>query len=355
MDLARLELTGPAVPVVEAVAIDTNTAYTSIDVSRSGTLVFAKGRDVDVHKQTLVWLESGGRTQPLRPVLARYGRIRFSPDGRRLAVEMFDDPGFHSDIWIYEPERDIAARLTHEAGSNTWPTWAPDGKHIVFSSTRNGGPFNLYWMRADGAGEPVRLTESRNPQYMPSFSPDGKRLVFVENDLQTLHDIWTVPLDDVSSDHPKVGKPEPFLRTPSNESFPSISPDGHWMAYTSNASGQFEVYVGRFPGPGGKWQISAGGGSPVWSRNGQELFYPTAEGIAVVSYSVKGEEFAATKPRLWAATQITGFFDAAPDGKRLAVPLDQEPKQNVPPRPAQVTFLLNFFDELRRRAPAGGK
>jgi hypothetical protein len=122
-------------------------------------------------------------------------------------------------------------------------------------------------------------------------------------------------------------------------------------AYESNESGRDEVYVRRFPGPGGKWQISAGGGLPVWSRKGQELFYPTTEGIMAVSYTVTGEEFVAGKPRLWAAKKGIGFFDAAPDGRRLTVLLNDESNQKDTKVPTQVTFMLNFFDELRHRAP----
>jgi serine/threonine protein kinase len=355
MDGTRLELTGPAMPVVEALADDRSTAYASVDISRSGTLVFVKGKIAGLPLQTLVWLESGGRTQPLGPGPARYESFHFSPDGRRLAMSIYDDLGRNSDIWIYEPERNITARLTHQAGANTWPTWTPDGKHIVFSSDRHGGSANLYWMRSDGAGEPVRLTESRNPQFMPSFSPDGRWLAFQQSDAQTQADIWTVPLEDVSSDHPKVGKPEPFLRTPFQEFPAGISPDGHWIVYESNESGQSEVYVRPFPGPGGKWQISAGGGFPFWSSKGQELFYPTTEGIMAVSYSVKGDKFVAGKPRQWAAKKNLGNLDLAPDGKRFAAALNEESNQKDPPRPIQVTFLLNFFDELRRRVPVGGK
>ena len=209
-------------------------------------------------------------------------------------------------------------------------------------------------MRADGLGEAVRLTESPNVQFPFSFSPDGKRLAFTEVNPQTSYDLGILPLDEVESDHPKAGKTETFLLTPFAESGPMISPDVRWVAYHTNESESGEVYVRRFPGPGGKRQISTGGGDwPVWSKKGSELFYKSREGMMVASYTTNGEAFVASKPRLWAETKNGGrLFDLAPDGKRFAIVREEASDRKGPPH---VVFLLNFFDELRRRAPVGGK
>lgn len=229
--------------------------------------------------------------------------------------------------------------------------WSPDGKHIVVNSTRLGAQLNLFWMRADGAGEAVRLTESKNAQVPTSFSPDGKRLAFMEVSPQTKYDLWTLSLEEVENDHPKPDKLDPFLVTPFNEHRPMISPNGRWPAYPSDESGRYEVYVRPFPGPGGRWQISIGGGDrPVWSKKRPELFYRSGEGMMMASYTTTGEAFAPNKPRLWARKKDLGqFFDLAPDGKRFAVVQSEDSGQTGP---THVTFLLNFFDELRRRAPA---
>ncbi len=160
-------------------------------------------------------------------------------------------------------------------------------------------------------------------------------------------------------DHPKPGKPQPFLRTPAQELRPAFSPDGRWIAYTSDESGRYEIYVRSFPGPGGKWQISTTGGNPpIWSRNGRELFFETLDNrIMVADYTAKGDSFVASRPRVWSETQIraTGAvvnLDLAPDGKRFAVFPMPDPKVEEKGS-VHVTFLLNFFDELRRHAPAG--
>jgi serine/threonine-protein kinase len=152
----------------------------------------------------------------------------------------------------------------------------------------------------------------------------------------------------------KPGKPSVFLNTPFNEGLAAFSPDGRFLAYNSNESGTYEVYVRPFPGPGGKWQVSTGGGeSPVWSRNGKELFYWAAERIWVASYAAQGDSFRAEKPRAWSPGRIpwragSARFDAHPDGKRFAVVAAAEETEV---RRDKVVFITNFFDELRRIAP----
>jgi len=350
MDVKRMKLAGQATPAIEEVVGDPgNTGLAQVDFSRSGTLVYMRGKPP---RQTLAWLDSSGQTQPLRSTAEEYyGSARFSPDGKRLALSVGE--GGNRNIWVYEWERDTMTRLTFTPGFEAYPVWSPDGKHIVFGSSRQGA-VNLYWMRADGAGEAVRLTESKNDQQPFSFSPDGKRLAFQEASPQTNFDLWTLPLAETESDHPRPGKPEPFLVTPFDERRPMISPDGHWLAYVSDESRRYEVYVRPFPGPGGKWQISNGGGSmPKWSKKAPELFYRSSEGMMVASYTTNGEAFVAGKARLWAGRKdLSIFFDLAPDGKRFAVVQPALSEQQGPPH---VTVLLNFFDELRRRVPVHQK
>jgi hypothetical protein len=232
--------------------------------------------------------------------------------------------------------------------------WAPDGKHLIFQSASNG--FTFSWIRSDGAGEPQRLLKQASVVSPWDFSATGQ-LAYLERNPETGLDIWTLPLDLSDPDHPKPGEPEPFLRTPRDESVPRFSPDGRWIVYRSNESGNVEIYVRPFPAAGGgKWQISVGGGLyALWSSNGRELFYETPDyRIMVVDYKVEGASFVPGKPRVWSDKQLfypgTMNMDQAPDGKRFAVVV---PVENAGPEKGSVhvVFLQNFFDELKRRIP----
>jgi Tol biopolymer transport system component len=198
-----------------------------------------------------------------------------------------------------------------------------------------------------------RLTESKTRQAPTSISPDGKWLAYYTAGGQ--NDIFIAPLEGDAA-HPRLGKSELFVGTPYSEGAPMFSPDGRWIAYGSNESGRHEVYVRPFPGPGGRWQIStAGGVYPLWSRTGRELFFESPDRrIMSAAYTATGDSFAAAKARIWSETAVFdrvgfGSYDLAPDGKRFAVFLpnldsaDQKPVTHA-------TFLLNFFDEVKRRA-----
>jgi serine/threonine-protein kinase len=207
------------------------------------------------------------------------------------------------------------------------------------------------------------LTQSKNSQLPWSFTPDGKRLAFFEVDSKTSRDLWTVPLESDSTGL-RAGKPEVLLQTPADEQFPSFSPDGRWMAYSSNESGTFQVYVRAYPDKGGKWQISnSGGGYPMWSRNGHELFFEALDNhIMVAAYAVKGDSFVADKPRAWSEKQLGGGgmlnsaknVDLAPDGKRIVALMPVE-TGDVQKAQSHVIFLENFFDEVRRRTATQAK
>jgi serine/threonine-protein kinase len=298
------------------------------------------------------WLDATGKVTTLLSKPGNYGTPRFSPDGKQLAFTLFGTKG--ADVWIYDLERDTPTQLTFTGPGQFEMAWAPDGKHIAFGSA-SGNTTGLWWVRSDGSGEPQRLLEGRTLMRPQSFSPDGKHLAFDET-ISGQVDIFTLPLDISDPDHPKPGKPEPFLNTPFVEVDSAFSPDGRWIAYESAESGRGEIFVRPFPGPGGKWKISTEGGKfPTWSRSGRELFYLGEDDrIMVAGYATQGDSFVPGKPRLWCETPIvrTGFFrpfDLAPDGKRFAVfprPEAEDGKGSL-----HVTFLLNFIDELRRRIP----
>jgi len=302
-------------------------------------------------------MDAAGKFTPLRETPEYYGDLAFSPDGKRLAMDITSESG--TNIWVYEWERDTLTRLTFAGNVSRYPVWTPDGQRIVYSSSGKWSVLNLWWIRADGGGDAQRLTESNETQEPRSWSPDGKILAFFQNNPGTSWDIMTLPIEGSEKTGWKPGQPKPFVNTPSTELLPAFSPDGRWIAYTSNESGSREVYVRPFPGPGGKWQISTGGGTlPEWHRNGKELFFHTPDTkIMVVSYTSSGDSFHADKPRLWSPGQFTdrgGSFSMSlyPDGKRFAVL--KAPANEAAPSPInKVNFIFNFFDELRRKVSAG--
>jgi serine/threonine protein kinase len=348
-DLQRVALTGTPVPVLEDVR-SSATVGGYFGFSQTGSFAYFTGTQSG---GSIFWLDGLGKLLPLHPAPGSYVTPTFSPDGKRLAFSMLGRQG--SDIWVQDLDRDSASRLTFLSGLNSSAVWSPDGRFIVFRSSNPASP-GLYWTRADGSGEPQRLTDGKLSETPFSFTPDGKRLAIMRQGEGTGSDIWTVPIEG-DRDHPRLGMPEPFLRTQFEESDPQFSPDGRWLAYYSYESGNSEVYVRPFPGPGGKWQISTGGGfHPMWSSNGRELFFQRAvRAIMVAGYSVQGDSFVPGKPRVWSESGVpagSSLSALAPDGKRFAVVLPSEIGNEQKPI-TQVTFLLNFFDELRRRVPVG--
>jgi serine/threonine-protein kinase len=289
--------------------------------------------------------------QPLLAKAGSYLQLKLSPDGQRLALNTPED------VWVYEWQRNTMTRLTFGGGINDVPVWSPDGRYIAFE-VRGSALGTIFWVRSDGAGKPQALLHSKNRQYPWSFTPDGKRLAFTEQSPETQRDIWTVPLETDGAGL-RAGKPEVFLQTPFDERNPSFSPDGRWLAYASDESGNFQIYVRAFPDKGGKWQISNDGGLyPTWSRNGRDLFFETPDNhIMVATYETKADSFVADKPRAWSDTRLAnvglnGNYDLAPDGKRIAALMPGDTAQGQQAR-NHVIFLMNFFDELRRRVPAG--
>jgi serine/threonine-protein kinase len=341
----RLEVHGAPTPVLKRVAYSTAWGYPQIDVSRTGALVYRSSSGGE-GMVTVHWLDDAGNMSTLLPVPGNYSFPTLSPDGHRLALMSA------GDIWVYELGRGRMTRLTSDGGYG-FPVWTTDGQYLVFR-----GASGMLWTRADGTGQPEALTQSSNPQNPQSFTPDGKQLAFVEISTATGADIWTLPVESGPSGL-RAGKPEVFLQTPSHERGPMFSPDGRWLAYFSNESGDYRVYVDSFPHRGRKRQVSPDGNSgPMWSRNGKDLFFVKFRApseLLAVSYKSRGDSFVTSKPRIWARGiglfTATRSYEPAPDSRRIIVLLPTETPKESPDR---LIFLLNFFDELRRHVPLSG-
>jgi eukaryotic-like serine/threonine-protein kinase len=244
-------------------------------------------------------------------------------------------------------------RLTFEGSANVVPVWTPDGKRIAFASNKEG-TLKIFWQLADGNGGRERLTTSQDPQLPGSWSADGQLLTFTETSPATGNDIWVLRM----SDH----KAQPFLQTPFNEGAPRFSPNGRWLAYVSDESGRFEIYVQPYPGPGGKWLISTEGGTePVWNRNGRELFYRSGDKKMMAVDIITQPSFSAGKPRMLFEGQYLAnplpngtqpFYDVSPDGQRF---LMLKPIEQAGATPTQINVVLNWTEELKRLVPTGRK
>jgi serine/threonine-protein kinase len=355
--LDRLEVTGPAVPAVEGVTSSPGSgAGAQFDVSSNGTLVYLSGPSAG-NNSPIHWTDRDGKTSVLRATSAFWSNPHFSPDGRRLAMDIFD--GHQTDVWVYEWAGDTLSQLTFDGANDEKPVWTPDGRRIVYRSMRNGSASNLYWQRADGTGDVQRLTEKTANDLPSSWHPSGKFLAFEENNPRTGIDLMILPMEGDEASGWKPGKATVFLNSPFSEQEPMFSPDGRWLAYMSNETGTNEVYVRPFPGPGGKWRISAGGATgatyPTWSQVRHELFYfTTDQKIMVAAYGVEGNSFRAEKPRLLSDRRYLPrprqrAFDVHPDGNRFALAVFPDSLTEV--RQDKVVLVSNFFDELRRIAP----
>jgi len=350
-DRQQLAATGAAVPVVEGVLQSTFSEAAQYSVSATGSLVYVPG-SVQSEQSKLVWVSRNGVEQRLAAPAHLYVFPRLSSDGRRVAVEV----GEESQVWLYDLSRETLTRFTFEGNTNANPTWTPDGKRIAFNSNREGTG-NIFWQLADGSGGLERLATSESTRVPMSWSPDGQLLAFIEANPTTGFDIWVLRMGDASAGSGQVRKAQPFLRTPFNESAPRFSPDGRWLAYVSDESGRYEVYVQPFPGPGGKWQISTEGGTePVWNPNGRELLYRSGEKMMAVDIATR-PSLTVAKPRIlfegpYLATPLTSpNYDVSPDGQRFLMLKPDE--QTSSSAATQIVVVQNWFEELKRRVPTG--
>ena len=350
-DAERLELTRAPVPVVPNAG---SSAW-----SADGTLVYTAETDdgVSESRRGLVWIDRDGREDPVPIPPRAYSTPRISPTGDRIALDIIGDGG-NADIVVYDLAREVSNRLTFD-GWNINPLWSPDGRRVVFTSVEDDG-FGLFRKAADGTGQAERLTASQPAVQMVSDWAGGPDTLVVTHAAgMTNADIHLLPLDG-----DRVS--QPLIATAVVETLPGVSPDGRWIAYQSNASGRWAIYVRPFPNvDDGKWQMSPGTGfSPVWSPDGRELFYVAAgpNGRAMMAIQYAGDPtFTPSRPeRLFALPSGVEIgspyrqWDVAPDGERFVMlrETEENPTGNDPRRgPAELVYVGNWFTELAGQVP----
>ena len=350
-DLARLEVIGQPSPLVENVmqAFSTNSGLNTgagqLGISDTGSLIYAAGGIVPDRKHSLVWVDHRGIEQPVTALQFHFFAPRLSPDGQRIT---YVTAGREWQVWVYELGRGTNSRLSGE-GRAAWPIWTPDGERLLFSWHKSLAE-NLFWQPYDGSAPMDRLTTSEYPQLAGSWSADGITVALVEEHRDTISDIVVL---DVRS-----GRVTPFLNSQFSERYPEFSPDGRWIAYTSNESNRNEVYVRPFPGPGMKHPVSSEGGiQPLWARNGKQLFYRWQDQVWVVDVRTDGG-FATSKPRL--LFENPGYLPSGPirgydlslDGQRFLMAKDERRKTTPV---TEMILVQNWFEELKRLVPTGKK
>jgi len=335
-DEKRLEIIGSAFTLAEAVQ--------SFSASQSGG-VLAYWTGAGTNEPQVVWFDRKGNRIGSLGEPVRQSDIRISPDGTKVAAEIYDAEmsGIDSDIWLYDVLRGVKTRLTSGPGTARTPCWSPDGKHIVFSSDRKGN-FGLYEKAIDGAGDEELVLEAETAKYCESWSPDGKFLLYrtVPGDNSARRELWTLPL---FGDR----KPVPYLQTKFDEHWGEFSPDGKWIVYASNESGKDEVYVRPFPASGGKVLVSTSGGTqPKWRRDGQEIFYLDPGGeLMAAKVKQNGSALAIDAAHPLFQAHMEGSlhnYDASADGQRFLIVTSTPQKL-----PSPITVVVNWDAGLKKQ------
>jgi eukaryotic-like serine/threonine-protein kinase len=340
-DLGRLEVTGDPVALLEGI-LRTGASAAQYELSENGTLVYRPGTGTSGGR-TLAWVGRDGREEALALEPGTYSNARVSPDGRHIALYA------SGDIWIHDVARRTTTRLTFDPSEDWWPLWTPDGERIVFASSRSGN-FDLYWRRADGTGPEERLTTGSQHEFPESWGNGGRDLVFMECPTPQ-----TGPCDVSVLSMSGERQAKVLLPTKFNEQTAAVSPDGRWLAYDSNESGQPEIYVRPFPDvEGGRWQVSTGGGmEPLWGPKGDELFYRTTTSLMVVPVRTGSTPTfgnAATLFNIGRYLNVGGgrHYDIAPKSDRFMLTAPVTPEGGAA---GQIVVVQNWFEELNRLVP----
>ena len=337
-DADRLEMTGEPVPVFEGVRIEGGSAV-QFTFAKNGSAAYIAGGTSEIDR-TLVWVDREGWEKSLPASPQPYEDATVSPDGTRVAVTVRGAD--NTDVWIWDLTSDTLTRLTFDAAVDQYPLWTPDSERVVFRSDREDG--GLFWKAADGTGATERLLADTNVFAPSTWSADG-RLIFEDQGGRGPRNISMLTVDG----EPRV---EVLLDTEFYEGTAAISPDGRWIAYSSDETGQVEVHVRPFPAvDSGHWQVSTSGGfQPVWSPHERELIYRGSGGLIVAPFETE-PTFASGTPEFLLDTggytnrRSPRFYDVSPDGQRFLL------TRGDTSTPAQIVVIQDWFEELTARVP----
>ena len=319
-DEKRGETTADAVPIAENLRFDAGITRGVFSASRTGLLLFQSG-GVRAGSQ-LLWFDRAGKQTGKIGGQAMQFSIRIAPDGKHVAAQIFEPSASNVDLWVLDLQRNVRTRLTFDPAADMLPVWSPDSKRIYFASERDGNRRQIFVKNADGSGGEQRVLTSPDVDTPDDVSRDGKYLGVTRRSLSggTGFDIWMLPL---------TGEPKPFvfLQTRFNEGTSRFSPDGRWLAYTSDESGRPEIYVSPFPAGGAKWQVSnAGGRLSFWTKNGTEIMYLSPDNkLMAVDIVAGGSSVQPGLPRELFPVRTPptpGPYNVAPDGRILVITME---------------------------------
>jgi serine/threonine protein kinase/Tol biopolymer transport system component len=348
-DLDTMTVSGGPVPIVQGVMRTGAGGFANYSVADDGKLIYATGT-VAVATRELVWVYRDGREEPISATPRAYSSPRLAPDGTKIALNARDE---EQDIWIWDLTRQTLGRLTFGPAFDRFPVWSPDSSRVAYSTEplETDGDFlqALDWRAADGTGAPAPLAESAGQIFPHAFLPDGSGIL-AQGDVTGANandDIVLYGLDQERT-------VSPLLATEYAEQFPEVSPDGRWLAYSSDESGEHQVYVRPFPDVGaGRWQVSTDGGIfPRWSSDGQELFYISGDAMMAVAVEA-GTSFTPGNPEML----FEGPYLNAPGAGGRTYDVDRNSERFLMIKPldaatsTRVIIVQNWFEELRRLVP----